>query len=91
MSSKAPEQSGFEFPCEIPLVAFGPAGDQFPSAVEQALLSAGGKRTATPTSARASSGGRWQAVKVSLWVTDRAQLEALYAALSAVPGVKFKL
>lgn len=91
MSAQAPEHSGFEFPCEIPLVAFGPAGEEFPLAVEQALSVAGGKRTEMPMTARASSAGRWQAVKVPLWVTDREQLEALYAALSTVPGVKFKL
>jgi len=91
MSTALPEQSGYEFPCEIPLVAFGPAGDDFVEAVERALIGAGGSRTATAISARASSAGRWQAVKVPLWVADREQLEALYAALVTVPGVKFKL
>lgn len=89
--SEQPTESGFSFPCEIPLVAFGPAGAQFPEQVEQTLIDAGGKRTATAVSVRASSGGRWQAVRVPLWVEDRAQLEALYAALSSVPGIRFKL
>lgn len=85
------EQSGFEFPCEIPLVAFGPAGEQFAAQVEQALIDAGGVRTATPVHVRASSHGRWQAVRVPLLVSDRDQLEALYGALAKVPGVSFKL
>ncbi|MCB1606202.1 MAG: DUF493 domain-containing protein [Xanthomonadales bacterium] len=89
--SALPPDTGFEFPCEIPLVAFGPAGESFAQQVEQALIDAGGQRTESQVHVRASSGGRWQAVRVPLWVVDREQLQQLYAALSKVPGVSFKL
>ena len=82
---------GYEFPCEIPLIAFGPAGSDFPGQVEAALVAAGGQRTASVVSTRDSSGGRWQSVKVPLWIGDRAELERLYAVLAAVPGVKARL
>ena len=89
--SAQPPDAGYEFPCEIPLVAFGPADERFAEQVERTLVRAGGKRTATPVSMRASSGGRWQAVRVPIWVADREQLQALYSALSSVPGIRFKL
>lgn len=82
---------GYEFPCEIPLIAFGPADAGFAAAVEAALVAAGGQRTASLVSTRPSSAGRWQSVKVPLWIHDRPELERLYAALAAVPGVRARL
>ena len=88
--SDQPEQ-GFEFPCEIPLIGFGPAGADFVNAVEAALLAAGGQRTASAVTTRASSAGRWQSVSVPLWVGSRAELERLYLALAGVPGIRGRL
>lgn len=90
MSERGAEQ-GFEFPCEIPLIGFGPAGAEFANAVEAALLAAGGQRTASVISSRASSAGRWQSVSVPLWVENRAELERLYIAMASVPGIRGRL
>ncbi len=85
------DDKGFDFPCEIPLIGFGPAGPEFAEAVQSALTKAGGQRTASAITTRASSAGRWQSITVPVWVNDRAELERLYLALAEVPGIKGRL
>jgi hypothetical protein len=84
-------EQGFDFPCEIPLIGFGPAGPEFAQAVQAALINAGGQRTASAITTRASSAGRWQSVTVPLWVESREELERLYIAMAGVPGIKGRL
>jgi putative lipoic acid-binding regulatory protein len=91
MSESEHAEHGYDFPCEIPLIGFGPAGADFVGAVEAALLAAGGQRTASAITTRASSAGRWQSVTVPLWVDSRAELERLYVALAQVPGIRGRL
>lgn len=79
-----------EFPCHYEFKAFGPAADSFVRAVKQAV------RQVVPvaddaTRVRASSGGRYQSVTVSVYLHNSTQLKDVYAALKEVDGLKYLL
>lgn len=86
-----PKATGFEFPCDTVLVAFGPAGTEFVQAIEGAIDASGVRRQTHPIQTRLSSAGNYQSVHVPVYVESRAQLEAVYRSINAVPGLKFKL
>jgi putative lipoic acid-binding regulatory protein len=85
------KERGYQFPLEVELIAFGPAGDVFARDIEAHLMAGGAVRTATPVRSKPSSGGRFQAVHLPVWVTSRVELEHLYAVLATHPDLKFRL
>lgn len=82
---------GLQFPLEVELIAFGPAGEAFERGIEAHLLEGGAVRTAAPVRSKPSSGGRYQAVHLPVWVSTRAELERLYGVLASHPDLKFRL
>lgn len=88
---EAGKERGLQFPLEVELIAFGPAGDAFVSDIEAHLIRGGAVRTATPVSIKPSRAGRYQAVHLPVWVNSRVELEHLYGVLAAHPDIKFRL
>lgn len=75
--------SPFEFPCDIPVKIFGRNDDSFREAVRAIV------RTHFPDFAdeslreRPSRRDRFLSITVTVWVEDRAQIDALYTELTA--------
>lgn len=76
------EETLLEFPCEFPIKAMGLATSEFDALVVEIIrqhvpdLGEGAVRT------RASSGGKYLAVTVSINATSKQQLDAIYQALT---------
>jgi putative lipoic acid-binding regulatory protein len=85
------KERGYQFPLEVELIAFGPAGEEFAGDIEAHLIRGGAVRTATPVRTKPSRAGRYQAVHLPVWVTSRVELEHLYAVLAEHPDLKFRL
>lgn len=78
------------FPCHYEYKAFGPAADSFSLQVQSAVAAV------VPVSrdamrSRPSSGGTYQCVSVLVTLQSREQLEAVYAALRTIDGLKYLL
>jgi putative lipoic acid-binding regulatory protein len=84
-------ERGYQFPLEVELIAFGPAGEAFTRDIEAHLVAGGAVRTASPVRVKPSRAGRYQAVHLPVWVTSRVELEHLYEVLSQHPDLKFRL
>ena len=92
MTSLDPQQELLEFPCHYEFKAFGPGGDdsQFDEQVLVAISTVvQASRQAMKT--RTSSGSKYQCVSVLVTVQNRPQLEAVYAALREIEGLKYLL
>jgi len=88
--SDSPAAKGFEFPTNMVVIAVGPATMEFRGAVEAALLDAGTQRTAEPISTRESKGGHYLSVHVPVYFPTREAMQAAYAAVNEIPGLRFK-
>lgn len=84
-------ERGYQFPLEVELIAFGPAGPDFVRDIEAHLVQGGAVRTASPLRSKPSRAGRYQAVHLPVWVSSRVELEHLYEVLSSHPDLKFRL
>ena len=92
MTSTDSAQELMEFPCHFEFKAFGPGGDD--SCFDEQVLAAistvvQASRQAMRT--RPSSGGKYQCVSVLVTLQNRPQLEAVYAALRDIEGLKYLL
>ncbi len=85
-----PAAKGFEFPTDMVVIAVGPATLEFRTAIETALTDAGVQRTAEPISTRESKGGHYLSVHVPVHFATREAMQAAYAAVNEVPGLRFK-
>lgn len=85
------QERGYQFPLEVELIAFGPAGEAFARGIEAHMVAGGAVRTASPVRSKPSRGGRYQAVHLPVWVSSRVELEHLYTVLSQHPDLKFRL
>ena len=86
------QQELMEFPCHFEFKAFGPGGDES-RFVDQVLAAIS---TIVQTSRQAmrtrpSSGGKYQCVSVLVTLQNRAQLEAVYAAMREIDDLKYML
>ena len=85
--STASSESLLEFPCEFPIKIFGLASEQFQ---DQALAIIAPHIPAPDILAvqsRASRGGQYTAVTVTITATSKQQLDLIYQALTASPVV----
>lgn len=81
-----------DFPCHFEFKAFGP-GDQdglFCRQVQRAVSTVV-QVSRQAMRVRASSGGKYQCVSVLVTLHNRTQLEAVYAALRQIDGLKYLL
>jgi len=78
------------FPCHYEFKAFGPATADFITQV-QAAVSIVGSVARDAMRSRPSSAGTYQCVSVLVLLQSREQLEAVYAALREIDGLKYLL
>ena len=80
-----------EFPCDFPVKAFGQGGENFDLTVVEIVRRHAPDLGEGAVSIRASRGGRYQAVTVTVRATGQAQLDAIYRELSACESVLMAL
>jgi len=84
-------EHGFQFPGVFEITAMGPVTAGLEVEIPRLLAAAGIPLVDASVSTRASSGGRFVAVKLHIHARDRAQYEAAHAALREHPEVKWTL
>lgn len=92
MTSSGVDKDLLEFPCHFEFKAFGPGGEDspFPEQVQKAV-SAVVSVPRQAMRARPSSGGKYQCVSVLVTLQNRSQLEAVYAEIRKIDGLKYLL
>jgi len=82
---------GFQFPGVFEITAMGPVSAALDVEIPRLLAAAGIHVIDESVSTRASSGGRYVAVKLHIRARDRAEYEAAHRALREHPEVKWTL
>ncbi|AOU98803.1 hypothetical protein BI364_13255 [Acidihalobacter yilgarnensis] len=93
MSTQEPgaDETPFEFPCSFPIKVFGPALPEFRVRVLALIREHVAEIDETAVRENLSSGGRYLSMTVTIEATDRAQLDAIYRALTACELVTMAL
>lgn len=91
MADIPPEQSLIEYPSAFPIKVMGAHAEGFVDAVVAVALQFDPGFDATTVETRASSGGKYLGVTVTVTATSREQLDELYRTLSSHPMVKVVL
>lgn len=92
MTSSEQTPDLIDFPCHFEFKAFGPGGadspfcDQVAAAVGRVV-----QVSREAMKSRASSGGKYQCVTVLVTLQNRDQMEAVYAELRKIDGLKYLL
>ena len=86
-----PEQSLIDYPCAFPIKVMGAKADGFVEAMTGLALQFDPLFDAGCIEVRASSGGRYLGLTLTVNATSREQLDALYRTLSSHPMVKVVL
>jgi len=81
MSERA--ASLLEFPCDFPVKAFGRGGEDFDLRVVEIVRRHAPDLGESAVSSRASKGGRFTAVTITVRAHSQTQLDAIYRDLSA--------
>ncbi len=84
-------ESPLRFPCDFPLKIMGRSADGFADAVVAVVLQHAPDFDAATLRVRASRAGNYLSCTCTIRATSRAQLDALYRALTAHPLVKVVL
>lgn len=90
MKFESPE-SPLEFPCDFPIKAFGHGETEFEEVVVELVRRHAPGITVAGVHTRGSRGGRYLAVTVTVRARSRAELDAIYHALTADERVLFAL
>lgn len=85
------EQSALIFPCVFPIKAMGNASDDFDAVVVSIVRRHAPNLSEGAVKTRASAGGKYLAVTVTIEATSRAQLDAIYQDLVACERVLMAL
>lgn len=85
------DASPLEFPCDFPIKAFGHDTGDFDRLVVRLVRAHAPEVGPDAVRTRASRGGRYLAVTVTVRATSREQLDRIYHALSAHERVLFAL
>jgi len=85
------EQSALTFPCVFPIKAMGNASDDFDAVVVSIVRRHAPNLSEGAVKTRASAGGKYLAVTVTIEATSRAQLDAIYQDLVACERVLMAL
>ncbi|NKN32621.1 YbeD family protein [Marichromatium bheemlicum] len=85
------EETLLEFPCRFPVKAMGRASDDFQTLVVDIVERHAPGVDAAAISVRPSNGGKWLAVTVTIEAHSKAQLDAIYAELTAHERVVWAL
>ncbi|MFV0600751.1 MAG: YbeD family protein [Brachymonas sp.] len=84
-------ESLIPYPCAFPIKIMGTKAEGFIDALIAVALEHDPAFDASTIELRDSSGGKYQSVTITVTATSRAQLDALYRALTAHPMVKVVL
>jgi len=84
-------EHGFQFPGVFEITAMGPVTANLDVDIPKLLAAVGIQVVDESVSTRASSGGRFVALKLHIHAKDRAQYEAAHTALRGHPEVKWTL
>ena len=84
---QTPNESPLTFPCEFPIKAMGHASEHFDALVVGIVRRHAPDIAEGAVSTRASSGGKYLAVTVTIQASSRAQLDAIYHDLVAAEQV----
>ncbi len=87
----APDASLISYPCAFPIKVLGPQVDGFADAIVAVARQFDPGFDPAAIERRASSGGRYLGLTLTVTATSREQLDALYRALSSHPMVKVVL
>ena len=87
----APEESPLQFPCSFPIKAMGLADEGFDSQVVGIVRRHSPDILEGAVTTRASSGGKYLAVTVTIHAQSREQLDAIYQDLVACEQVLFAI
>ncbi len=83
MNDKTPDRrDAMEFPCTFPIKAMGTDHDALPQTVAEIVRRHAPETPDTAITSRASSGGRFLSVTVTVNATSREQLDAIYQDLT---------
>lgn len=85
------EPPKIEFPCRYPVKVMGVAGDEFRSATITIFEKHAGIISETDINIRASSGGNYEALTVTITANGTEHLEAIFADLKVHPLVRMVL
>jgi uncharacterized protein len=91
MQDIPPEQSLIEYPSRFPLKIMGKNVDGFVHAITQIAEGFDPSFDAKTIELRASSGGKYLGITVTITATSRNQLDEIYRTLSTHPMVKMVL
>ena len=86
-----PAESLIEYPSQFPIKVMGTKADGLVQAITLLARQFDPAFDATTIELRESKGGKYLGVTITVTATSRAQLDALYQALSAHPMVKVVL
>ena len=87
----AHEPPKIEFPCRYPVKVMGVAGEEFRSATISIFEKHAGEITETDVSIRASNGGNYEALTITITAQGTEQLQAIFADLKVHPLVRMVL
>ncbi|WP_338846960.1 DUF493 domain-containing protein [Massilia sp. W12] len=85
------EESLIEFPCDFPLKVMGPNRPEFVTDILQRVQQHDPQFTQDKIAIRLSSKGTYQSLTLTVHATDRAQLDAIYLAVTSHPDAKWTL
>ncbi|MCC7516620.1 MAG: DUF493 domain-containing protein [Pseudomonadales bacterium] len=85
------EPPKIEFPCRYPIKVMGVAGEEFRSATVSIFEKHAGAIAQTDISIRASSGGNYEALTITITAQGETHLQAIFADLKDHPLVRMVL
>ncbi len=85
------DESLIEFPCDFPIKVMGATQEGFAQAVLEVVVRHAPDFDATTMQMRPSKAGNYLSLTCTVRATSKAQLDALYGALTAHPMVKIVL
>jgi len=91
MNAIPPEQSLIEYPCDFPIKVMGRHVVEFVPAIAEAVRQFDPGFKAETIEQRPSKGGNYLGLTVTVHVSSREQLDAIYRMLTAHPLVKIVL
>lgn len=91
LQSISEQDSLIEYPCRFPIKVMGAHHEDFLSTIAEVARSFDPGFDASTIAVNTSKGGNYLGLTLGVWVTDRAQLDALYMALTGHPMVKVVL